>query len=96
MELRILLMVLLCSCMAVACHESHLDASSEVAFQESWMHMGGEHAVGDAQALGRELSVAENKLGKDNVRRMMNGMDYAQAKAFLDTATQPPKEVKKG
>ena len=96
MEFRILLVVMVCLCMAVACHESHLDGTSEDGFQTSWMQMGGEHSVSDSQALGAELAVAETKLGKSNVHRMMNGMNYAQAKAYLDNATQPPKAAKKG
>jgi hypothetical protein len=92
---RQLILLLALMCAAAACRESHLDGSSEQAFYASITSMGQEHAVADAQDLGGQLHAAEAKLGKDAVRQRMNGMTYAQAKAFLAAANEPPKAPKK-
>jgi hypothetical protein len=36
--------------------------------------------------------MAEKSLGADTVRQHMNGMSYAQAKTYLDSAAAPKKE----
>ena len=86
MEGRIIIVALFCLLMAAACHETHLNGSSESAFAASVETMNQEHTVAEAQAFGGKLLAAENKLGKDNVRQLMNGMSYTQAKSFLDSA----------
>jgi hypothetical protein len=85
-EFRIIVVALFCLLMAAACHETHLNGSSEAAFATSVQAMNQEHTVDEAQAFGTKLVVAEKSLGKDAVRQQMNGMSYAQAKAYLDKA----------
>jgi len=95
MEGRIIIVALFCLLMAAACHETHLNGSSEAAFNASVQAMNQEHTVTEAQDFGTKLTAAEKKLGKDAVRKVMNGMSYTEAKAFLSTATSnsppPPK-----
>ena len=93
MEGRIIIVALFCLLMAAACHETHLDGSSQAAFDASIRAMNQEHSVIEAQDFGAKLVAAEAKLGKDAVREQMNGMSYAQAKAYL--ATNPGTPVKK-
>ena len=91
MEVRIIIVALFCLLMAAACHETHLNGSSEAAFNASVQSMNQEHTVAEAQDFGTKLTAAEKKLGKDSVRTLMNGMSYAEAKAFLaSTAATPP------
>ncbi len=79
--------------MAVVCRETHLDGRTPEAFRASWMQMGAEHKVEDAQALGTLLQQAEKKLGPDAVRASMNGLSFEEAQAFLHrVVTPPPKE----
>ena len=92
MEFRIIIVALFCLLMAAACHESHLNGSSEAAFAASVQSMNQEHTVTEAQAFGTKLVAAEKTLGKDVVREQMNGMSYAQAKTYLDSASAPKKE----
>ena len=92
MECRIIIVALFCLLMAAACHESHLNGSSEAAFAASVQAMNQEHTVTEAQAFGTKLVAAEKTLGKDVVREQMNGMSYAQAKTYLDSASVPKKE----
>ena len=88
MEGRIIIVALFCLLMAAACHETHLNGSSETAFGASIQAMSQEHTIAEAQDFGTKLVAAETRLGKDNVRQLMNGMSYAQAKGFLDSATR--------
>ncbi len=91
MEGRIIIVALFCLLMAAACHETHLNGSSESAFQASVQAMNQEHTVPEAQDFGAMLVAAENKLGKDSVRTLMNGMSYGEAKTFLvATVAEPP------
>ena len=90
MELRIIVVALFCLLMAAACHEAHLNGSSDAAFAASVQAMNEEHTVAEAQAFGTKLVVAQKKLGKDVVRQRMNGMSYAQAKAFVETTADEP------
>jgi len=85
-EFRIIVVALFCLLMAAACHETHLNGSSEAAFTTSVQAMNQEHTVTEAQAFGTKLVAAEKSLGKDAVRQQMNGMSYAQAKTYLDKA----------
>jgi hypothetical protein len=85
-EGRIIIVALFCLLMAAACHETHLNGASDAAFEASVQTMNQEHTVADAQAFGDKLSAAQKSLGKVEVRRRMNGMSYAQAKTFLDSA----------
>ena len=87
MEGRIIIVALFCLLMAAACHETHLNGSSEAAFNASVQAMNQEHTVAEAQDFGTKLTAAEKKLGKDAVRNAMNGMSYAEAKTFLSTAS---------
>jgi hypothetical protein len=86
-EGRLIIVALFCLLMAAACHETHLNGSSEAAFNASVQAMNQEHTVTEAQDFGTKLTAAEKKLGKDAVRNAMNGMSYAEAKTFLSTAT---------
>jgi len=90
MEGRIIIVALFCLLMAAACHEAHLDGSSQAAFDASIRAMNQEHSVAEAQAFGAKLVAAETTLGKDVVRRQMNGMSYAQAKSYLETSAGAP------
>lgn len=90
MEARIIIVALFCLLMAAACHETHLDGSTDASFSASVQSMNQEHTVAEAQDFGAKLSAAETKLGKDAVRRRMNGMSYAEAKTFLASATTSP------
>lgn len=92
MEIRIIIVALFCLLMAAACHEAHLNGSTEAAFTASVQAMNQEHTVAEAQAFGTRLAAAEKTLGKDAVRQQMNGMSYAQAKSYLDAAPAPKKE----
>ena len=92
MEFRIIVVALFCLLMAAACHETHLNGSSDAAFTTSVQAMNQEHTVAEAQAFGAKLVAAEKTLGKDTVRQQMNGMSYAQAKTYLDSASAPKKE----
>ena len=94
MEFRIIVVALFCLLMAAACHETHLNGSTDAAFAASVLAMNQEHTVAEAQAFGSKLVAAEKTLGKDTVRQQMNGMSYAQAKAYLDdnAAPAPKKE----
>lgn len=92
MELRIIIVAIFCLLMAAACHETHLNGSTEAAFTASVQAMNQEHTVPEAQAFGTKLVAAEKTLGKDAVRQQMNGMSYAQAKTYLDSASAPKKE----
>lgn len=95
MEGRIIIVALFCLLMAAACHETHLNGSSESAFNASVQSMNQEHTVTEAQDFGTKLTAAEKKLGKDSVRKLMNGMSYAEAKTFLaSAATTPPATTK--
>jgi hypothetical protein len=89
-EGRIIIVALFCLLMAAACHEAHLNGSTEAAFDASVRAMNQEHTVSEAQAFGSKLVAAQTKLGKDTVRQQMNGMSYAQAKSYLDTASGQP------
>jgi hypothetical protein len=91
-ELRIIVVALFCLLMAAACHETHLNGTSEAAFATSVQAMNQEHTVAEAQAFGTRLVAAEKSLGTDTVRQQMNGMSYAQAKTYLDSAAAPKKE----
>jgi hypothetical protein len=91
-ELRIIIVALFCLLMAAACHETHLNGSSEAAFATSVQAMNQEHTVAEAQSFGTKLSAAEKRLGKDTVRRQMNGMSYAQARTYLDNAAPAPEK----
>jgi hypothetical protein len=86
-EGRIIVVALFCLLMAAACHETHLNGSSDTAFAASVQAMNEEHTVTEAQAFGTKLVAAQKRLGKDTIRQRMSGMSYAQAKAFLDTTT---------
>lgn len=86
MEGRIIIVALFCLLMAAACHETHLNGSSEAAFSASVQAMSQEHTVAEAQDFGSKLTAAEEKLGKDSVRKLMNGMSYGEARTFLATA----------
>lgn len=90
MDFRVLVLLLACLCMAVACREAHLDGSTTESFHESIRQMGGEHKVEEAQALGLMLADAEKRYGVDVVRKAMNGMSYAEAKAYLEQQTRAP------
>ena len=90
MEGRIIIVALFCLLMAAACHETHLNGSSEAAFNASVQSMNQEHTVTEAQDFGTKLVAAEKKLGKDSVRKLMNGMSYAEAKTFLASAATRP------
>lgn len=92
MEGRIIVVALFCLLMAAACHEAHLNGSSEAAFAASVQAMNEEHTVAEAQAFGTKLVAAETSLGKDAVRQQMNGMSYAQAKTYLESAAAPSKK----
>ena len=92
MEGRIIVVALFCLLMAAACHETHLNGSSEAAFNASVQAMNQEHTVTEAQAFGTKLVAAEKTLGKDVVREQMNGMSYAQAKTYLDSASAAPQK----
>lgn len=92
MELRIIFVALFCLLMAAACHETHLNGSTEPAFDASVQAMNQEHTVAEAQAFGTKLAAAEKTLGKDAVRQQMNGMSYAEAKTYLDSASAAPKK----
>jgi hypothetical protein len=94
MEGRIIIVALFCLLMAAACHETHLNGSTEAAFDASVQSMNQEHTVTEAQAFGTKLAAAEKALGKDNVRQSMSGMSYAQARTYLDStaAASPPKK----
>jgi hypothetical protein len=81
--------------MAVACHEAHLNGSSENAFHASVMAMGAKHSVKEAEDFGAQIEAAESKIGKENVRQLMNGMSWSQAKAFLAKATGPQSAKRK-
>jgi hypothetical protein len=90
-EFRIIVVALFCLLMAAACHETHLNGSSDAAFEASVQAMNQEHTVVEAQDFGAKLGAAETRLGKDGVRKLMNGMSYAEAKTFLaSAATKPP------
>jgi hypothetical protein len=91
-ELRIIFVALFCLLMAAACHETHLNGSTEPAFDASVQAMNQEHTVTEAQAFGTKLAAAEKTLGKDAVRQQMNGMSYAEAKTYLDSASAAPKK----
>jgi len=91
-ELRIIFVALFCLLMAAACHETHLNGSTEPAFDASVQAMNQEHTVAEAQAFGTKLAAAEKTLGKDAVRQQMNGMSYAEAKTYLDSASAAPKK----
>jgi len=91
-EFRIIVVALFCLLMAAACHETHLNGSSDAAFTTSVQAMNQEHTVAEAQAFGAKLVAAEKSLGKDTVRQQMNGMSYAQAKTYLDSAAPAPKK----
>lgn len=95
MEGRIIIVALFCLLMAAACHETHLNGSSEAAFNASVQSMNQEHTVSEAQDFGSKLTAAEKKLGKDSVRQAMNGMSYAEAKTFLASATLAPSATRK-
>lgn len=90
MEGRIIVVAVFCLLMASACHETHLNGNSDAAFEASVQAMNQEHTVAEAQAFGTKLTAVEKNLGKDNVRGQMNGMSYAQAKTYLDSAAAPP------
>ena len=92
MELRIIFVALFCLLMAAACHETHLNGSTQPAFDASVQAMNQEHTVTEAQAFGTKLAAAEKTLGKDAVRQQMNGMSYAEAKTYLDSASAAPKK----
>jgi len=92
-EGRIIIVALFCLLMAAACHETHLNGKSEPAFDASIEAMNQEHTVAEAQAFVTKLADVEKRLGKDNVRRLMNGMSYAQAGAFLESQT--PEKARK-
>ena len=92
MELRIIFVALFCLLMAAACHETHLNGSTGPAFDASVQAMNQEHTVAEAQAFGTKLVAAEKTLGKDAVRQQMNGMSYAEAKTYLDSASAAPKK----
>lgn len=92
MEGRIIVVALFCLLMAAACHETHLNGSSDAAFAASVQTMNQEHTVAEAQAFGTKLVAAEKSLGKDAVRQQMNGMSYAQAKTYLDSAASSSKK----
>jgi len=94
-EGRIIVVALFCLLMAAACHETHLNGSSESAFNASVQAMNQEHTVTEAQEFGTKLTAAEKKLGKDGVRKLMNGMSYAEAKTFLASAATAPPATKK-
>jgi hypothetical protein len=83
-EGRIIIVALFCLLMAAACHETHLNGASDAAFEASVQTMNQEHTVADAQQFGGQLAQAQKALGKSELRQRMNGMSYAQAKAFLD------------
>ena len=90
MEGRIIIVALFCLLMAAACHETHLNGSSEAAFNASIQSMNQEHTVAEARDFGAKLTAAETKLGKDSVRKLMNGMSYAEAKTFLASNMPAP------
>jgi hypothetical protein len=94
-EGRIIIVALFCLLMAAACHETHLNGSSEAAFNASVQAMNQEHTVTEAQDFGAKLTLAETKLGKDSVRKVMNGMSYAEAKTFLASAATTPPATRK-
>ena len=54
MEIRIIIVALFCLLMAAACHETHLNGSSDTAFAASVQAMNQEHTVTEAQAFGDE------------------------------------------
>jgi hypothetical protein len=91
-EFRIIVVALFCLLMAAACHETHLNGSSEAAFTTSVQAMNQERTVVEAQAFGTKLVAVEKSVGADTVRQQMNGMSYAQAKTYLDSAPAPKKE----
>jgi len=82
-----LVLVLALLCMAVACHEAHLDGSSEKAFNDSVMAMYKDHSYDDARVFGERVTRAESILGKEKVRASLNGMSWTEARAYLDQAT---------
>ena len=92
MELRIIVVALFCVLMAAACRETHLNGSTEPAFDTSVQAMNQEHTVNEAQAFGTRLAAVEKALGKDAVCQQMNGMSYAEAKTYLDSASAAPKK----
>jgi hypothetical protein len=95
MEGRIIIVALFCLLMAAACHETHLNGSSDAAFSASVQAMNQEHTVTEAQDFGSKLTAAEQKLGKDSVRKLMNGMSYGEAKTFLVATVATPPAVRK-
>ena len=82
-----LVLVMALLCMAVACRESHIDSSSEKAFNDSLMTMYGDHSVSEAQDFGRRLVAAQDALGKDAVRKALHAKNWAEANAYLNQAT---------
>ncbi|MET0229587.1 MAG: hypothetical protein ABW186_01490 [Rhodanobacteraceae bacterium] len=95
MEGRIIVVALFCLLMAAACHETHLNGSTEAAFNASVQAMNQEHTVTEAQDFGTKLTAAEKKLGKDSVRQLMNGMSYGEAKTFLASSAAAPPATRK-
>ena len=85
-----LTVILALLCMAVACREAHIDDASEQAFNDSLMAMYAEHSVTEAQAFGAQLLSAQQKLGKEAVRKSLHGMNWTEARAYLERSSAAP------
>ena len=95
MEGRIIIVALFCLLMAAACHETHLNGSSETAFGTSVQAMSQEHTVAEAQDFGTKLVAAEARLGKDNVRQMMNVSRFHVGRTFGPMAAAGCKHLRR-
>jgi hypothetical protein len=52
--------------------------------------MNAHHTVEEAQQLGGDLETLSAKIGRAATRKRLDGMSYAQARAYLDGELHPP------